>query len=220
VLEVSKEAIAVIVSRQNGHYPSMGDASVALDNSMDLAGPAVVPVAGDSRARLRGLVQEQFDFVWRLLRRLGVAECDADDAAQRVFWVASSKIEQINIGSDRSFLYGTSRRVAWAVRRDRNRRREVEEIAAADYADSGPLPDEEVERRRRVELLDELLAALPDELKAVFILCEIEGLTAPAVAEIESIPVGTVASRLRRARQELQAKIRQRLPAGPEGSAR
>jgi RNA polymerase sigma-70 factor (ECF subfamily) len=198
----------------------MGDASVALDHSMALPGSSAAETAGDPCARLRGIVQDHFDFVWRLLRRFGVAECDADDAAQRVFWVASSKIEQIHAGAERSFLYGTSRRVAWAVCRDRHRRREVEELAAADRADSGPLPDEQVDRRRRVAMLDEMLATLPDELKAVFILCEIEGLTAPEVAEIESIPVGTVASRLRRARQDLQARIRQRMPARSEGSAR
>jgi RNA polymerase sigma-70 factor (ECF subfamily) len=198
----------------------MGEASMAVDHTMDLSDVPAAEQIGDPRVRLRGLVRDHFDFVWRLLRRLGVAHCDADDAAQRVFWVASNKIEQIRIGSERSFLYGTSQRVAWAVRRDRNRRREVEEAAAADCPDMCLLPDEEVDRRRRVALLDQMLATLPDELRAVFILCEIEGLTAPEVAAIESIPVGTVASRLRRARQDLEETARRLMLAGSEGRAR
>ena len=210
----------MIDSRQGGHYRAMGDASMALDQSIAPSDP-VAPVTGAAaRVRLRAILQDHFDFVWRLLRRFGVAECDADDAAQRVFWVASNKIDCIHPGAERSFLYGTSRRVAWAVRRERSRRREVEELAAVSLLDSGPLPDEEVERRRRIALLDQMLATLPEDLKSVFILCEIEGLTAPEVAEIESIPVGTVASRLRRAREQLETRLRELLPEGPEGSVR
>jgi RNA polymerase sigma-70 factor, ECF subfamily len=222
VVQVSQGAIVVIVSRPSGHYGEMGDASVAIDNSMDLPGPPAhaASAAEDPRRRLRGLVQDHFDFVWRLLRRFGVAECDADDAAQRVFWVASGKLESIHVGAERSFLYGTSRRVAWSVLRDRNRRCEIEGLAAAQLAENGPLPDEEVERRRRVAMLDEILAELPEDLKAVFVLCELEGLTAPEVAKLESIPVGTVASRLRRARQELEERIRRLTRTGSEGSAR
>jgi RNA polymerase sigma-70 factor (ECF subfamily) len=198
----------------------MGDASAALRQPLDLPRRPAAAAVGDGRDRARALVEENFDFVWRLLRRFGVAECDADDAAQRVFWVATGKIDRIEVGAERSFLFGTSRRVAWATRRDRDRRREVDDQGAADRADAAPLPDEEVERRRRVAMLDEMLAALPDDLRTVFVLCEVEGMTAPEVAQIESIPVGTVASRLRRARQQLEVEVRRRLPATPEGSAR
>jgi RNA polymerase sigma-70 factor (ECF subfamily) len=46
---------------------------------------------------------------------------------------------------------------------------------------------------------------MPDDLQAVFVLCEIEELAAPEAAELLAIPVGTVASRLRRAREHFQA---------------
>ena len=64
----------------------------------------------------------------------------------------------------------------------------------------GALPDERVELERAAALLDDLLAHLPDELRRVLVLAEVEEATVPAIAELEAIPVGTAASRLRRAR--------------------
>jgi len=70
------------------------------------------------------------------------------------------------------------------------------------------LPDEELERREAIALLDGVLTALPDESRRVFVLSDIEGMSAPEVAVFENIPVGTVASRLRRARELFAAHVR------------
>src|SRR5687768_4166665 len=76
----------------------------------------------DRAARVREMLDADFDFIWRLLRRLGVDEADVDDAAQRVFIVASSKLDQIQVGSERTFLFSTALRVASANRRNVGRR--------------------------------------------------------------------------------------------------
>src|SRR3954452_9193821 len=59
-------------------------------------------VRGPARdeARLRGLVTQHVDFIWRSLRRLGVIDGDVGDAAQQVFLIAAKKLDQIRPGSE------------------------------------------------------------------------------------------------------------------------
>src|SRR5437016_1477964 len=78
----------------------------------------------DAGARLRRMMEADFDFVWRALRGLGVPAANADDAAQQVFWIASRKLDAIAAGSERSFLFGTARGIAANARRARLRSRE------------------------------------------------------------------------------------------------
>ena len=171
--------------------------------SLTEAGPAAdpMPAGAASDERARALVAQHFDFVWRLLRRLGIPEADVDDAAQQVFIVTTRRLHEIPLGSERTFLYGTALRSASTLRRNLRRRARVLEQGPADAEAPTRGPHEELEHRRALALLDVVLHELEDELREVFVLCEIEELTAPQVAGILMIPVGTVASRLRRARQ-------------------
>jgi RNA polymerase sigma-70 factor (ECF subfamily) len=168
--------------------------------------PAEFESAPDSRAR--ALVLAHFDFIWRLLRRLGVPAADLDDAAQQVFVVASQRLSRIPEGRERTFLFGTAVRTAGTVRRNLRRRQRWVETSPADAPSLEPTPEEELERRQALAFLDEVLDGLPDDLRVVFVLCEIEELTAAEVAGVEQIPVGTVASRLRRARKEFAERLR------------
>jgi RNA polymerase sigma-70 factor, ECF subfamily len=151
--------------------------------------------------RFEALVQTEVDFVWRLLRRVGLSRPDADDAAQQVFLVASRRLQVLQAGKERSFLYGTAVRIAANLRRGLRRRRERPEPELPEQTDDGAPPDELLERRRARVFLDELLAQLPEELRRVLVLAEIEQLTLASIAELEQIPAGTAASRLRRARE-------------------
>ena len=176
----------------------MGEFSLALEG----------PTGADARligekpeVRARALVNDHFDFVWRLLRRLGIPEADADDAAQQVFIVGTRRLADIPVGNERTFLYGSALRVASTMRRDSARRQRFMQSGAAESDEVVRTPHEEVERREALALLDELLSAMDTEQREVFVLCEIEELSAPEVATIVAAPVGTVASRLRRARQ-------------------
>ncbi len=150
------------------------------------------------------LVNEHLDFVWRLLRRLGLSPADADDAAQHVFMLADSKRSQFSPDKARTFLYGMAWRVAANARRARDRRREVPESVLAPVASDQPLPDHLLELDRARLFLDELLSELPEELRRVLLLAEMEGQTVAAIAELEGIPAGTAGSRLRRARAQFR----------------
>jgi RNA polymerase sigma-70 factor (ECF subfamily) len=163
--------------------------------------------------RLRTMLDEHFDFIWRQLRRFGLSADHADDAAQQVFFIASRKLGAIAIGSERSFLFGTAMRVASDLRRSASYRREIAHEDPAGAIAAGDAPDELLDRQRARALLDTVLESLEADLRTVFILFELEEMTTSEIAALLELPQGTVASRLRRAREEFQARI-ERLKRG------
>jgi RNA polymerase sigma-70 factor, ECF subfamily len=183
--------------------------SPAIMTRDDPPAAAGAPSHDTSPARLRAIVDAHFDFIWRSLRRLGVAEHSVDDAAQQVWIVAARKLAAIPPGQERAFLFGTALRVASDARRSTSRRREV----LADVDDDGPIDhaphaDQQLDDRRARALLDDVLEALPIDLRAVFVLFELEELPVAEIAALVGIPVGTASSRLRRARAEFQQIIK------------
>lgn len=181
----------------------MSPLAAALDASEDerVAAPS-------DAARLEAMVRENASFVWRSVRRLGVAQGDADDAAQQVLLIAARKLGAIAVGSERAFLFATALRVASKARRSSDRRREVGDDDLGERRDSAPGPEELLDRRRARALLDAVLDEMALEERAVFVLYEIEQLTMLEIAELLQIPQGTVASRLRRAREDFNARVR------------
>jgi RNA polymerase sigma-70 factor, ECF subfamily len=155
-----------------------------------------------SRAdRLKGAVAAHYELVWRVLRRLGVAEAAVEDAAQQVLIVFANRIDNIRIGAERAFMVSTATRVAADFRKKRTRAREDLDPDAIDAVPSvAPLADELLDRRRARRWLDIVLSEMPDELRDVFVLFELEDMTMATIAELLNLPPGTVASRLRRAR--------------------
>lgn len=170
------------------------------------------PIPGSSHEdrenRVRALVEGHFDFIWRSLRRVGLSSADADDAAQEVFVVAARKLEQIAAGKERAFLFGAALRVASTHRRTRARRREHPDAEMTEHGDHAPGPEQLVERHRARALLDQVLDEIEMDSRTVFVLFELEELSTPEIAELLELPVGTVASRLRRAREAFQAAIK------------
>jgi RNA polymerase sigma-70 factor (ECF subfamily) len=151
--------------------------------------------------RLAGLLQAHFRLVWRTLRRLGLHPHVADDAAQEVFLIIADRLEAIEVGKERAFVIGTAYRVAANVRRKEERRRESAAPDVGSEPSSCPNPEELMERKQWRERLDVVLDGMPLDLRSVFVLFELEGLSSPEIANALSIPLGTVASRLRRARE-------------------
>jgi RNA polymerase sigma-70 factor (ECF subfamily) len=179
-------------------------------------GPASTERAAVDDQRLRRMLDEYFDFVWRSLRRFGLSDDRAEDAAQQVFMIASRKLDVIPTESERSFLFGTAMRVAADVRRTAAYRREVAHPdAGLDLVDA-TLPDELLDQRRARETLDRILDAMELELRTVFVLFEIEEMSTAEIASLVGIPHGTVASRLRRAREDFESRIA-RLQRAPRG---
>ena len=140
-----------------------------------------------------------------------------DDAAQEVFIVAARRIDDIENGRERSFLLGTALRIAAA-----RRRKAARSPVANDYeslADPNPNPEHLTERLQQArQVLDSVMNEMSEQQRTVFVLFELEELPAPQIAEILSVPIGTVASRLRRAREIFQRGVR-RFRAQTRGEA-
>lgn len=160
-----------------------------------------------SPERVAGLVRAHYPFVWRLLRRLGLGTGDADDAAQQVFLSATPKLGAVEPERERAFLYGVALHVGARARRSLGRRREEPLEAAAEREAREPDAHQVLERREARALLDRLLDEMPEELRVVFVLFELEELSTPQIAELCDIPIGTAASRLRRAREDFEGRV-------------
>ena len=157
---------------------------------------------------LRRLVRDHYDFIWRLLARLNVAGPEVDDAAQQVFMVLVSR-EGLSIkpGSERAFLYGVALRVAKEFRRRAQSSIKRTLVDPETLVDQGADVESIADRSRARLHLNRILGRMPENLKEVFILFELEGMSVPQMAELLSIPVGTTASRLRRAREVFQIGV-------------
>ena len=159
--------------------------------------------------RLRALMAAHFDFVWRSLRRLGLTAADADDATQEVFLVVSRKLSAIEPESEKRFLFATALRVASTWRRGVRRRREDPQASFEDEAQAHAFDQEQALELGWARLqLQTILDDMDLEQRAVFVLYELEQLTVPEIAAILSVPLGTVSSRLRAARERFSAVVR------------
>lgn len=164
--------------------------------------------------RVRRAVEQNYALVWRFLRRLGVPADQADDAAHLTFARVLARDSVVREGSERAYLMRAAFHVSLELKRAARR------VSSRDAGVDGdalaapePGPEEALTQRRDRELLDRALAALTPELRAVLTLFELEGLTFTEIAEVLELPRGTVASRLRRAR-EVFAQAVQRLRRG------
>jgi RNA polymerase sigma-70 factor (ECF subfamily) len=160
-----------------------------------------------SKERLAAMFRAYYGLVWRVVRRFGASPSLADDAAQQVFVVAAERLADIAPASERAFLYGTAIRVAKSIRR-RDARETVTDTVD-ERPSNFPGPEETVQQDRARKALDAVIAAMSEDTKAVFVLHELECLTMREIAEILELPSGTVASRLRRAREEFRESVAQ-----------
>jgi len=178
------------------------------------SGPGPLP-SGVERPKLgaaeavHAIVEREYAAVWRFLRRLGVPESDADDTAQRVFARVLAKRGEVRSGAERAYLMRAAFRAALEDQRARQRVRARSTSVDVDVVHSpSPQPDEAFAQRQQLELLDRAVAALPTELRAVLMLFEIEGLSFTEIALALELPRGTVASRVRRARELFADAVR------------
>jgi RNA polymerase sigma-70 factor, ECF subfamily len=202
----------VIPAAGAAHHGSVNGAAPALDPAEpgDSATAEGALVPAELHPRVTRMVQAHHDFIWRLLRRLGVAAADTDDATQRVFMIAARRMADINLGSERSFLFGTALRVAPETVRAARRQAPLADDESLERRDSSPGPEELTAQNRARAALEELLLAMPLELRTVLVLFELEQMTKTEVAELLDLPVGTAVSRLRRAREEFRAQLKRR----------
>lgn len=163
--------------------------------------------------RFEDVYESCFSFVWRGLRRLGVPESAAEDAAQDVFLAIHRRLPDFEGRSTlRTWVFGFVLRVARDHRRGAARKGGSDPLTDG-IADMAPGPMDRLERTEELRLLDAALSALDDDRRAVFVMGEIEQMTAPEMAEVLGIPLNTVYSRLRLARRDLEREV-ERLKGG------
>jgi RNA polymerase sigma-70 factor, ECF subfamily len=174
-----------------------------------LEAPSAVNAQPVTDIRPRELFEAHYDFVWRSLRGLGVPQAALDDGAQKVFVLAFQKMDAIVPGSERPFLFRLATGIAANLRRSVRRNREVDDdLAFEGHADSAPDPEELASRGQARELLEEVLKSMPADLRMVFVLFELEEMAIADIATSLDIAVGTVGSRLRRARKKFHIEVK------------
>ncbi len=155
------------------------------------------------RLRLERMFVAHHMLVWRTLRRRGLDPNAAADATQQTFLVAAERLADIHLDSERAFLVGTALRVARSLGR-KIVRWQLDEDMDQRVADAPSVLDGQT----AVQLCDMALSRVDPDLSEVFVLYELEGLSSPEIAALLEIPLGTVASRLRRAREQFRAVVR------------
>ena len=178
-------------------------AGTVLDAPVPGGDAGASPVLGaGAMADFERVYADHFAFVWRVVRRLGVPEASVDDVVQDVFVVVHRQLASFEGRSSlRSWLCGIARWVAKDHRR-RMRRKEQghEALPPGGLPDPAATPAESMAQAEAVKVLHALLGALDDDKREVFVMAELEQMSAPEIADAIGSNVNTVYSRLRAAR--------------------
>lgn len=181
------------------------------------------PSLEEVRPTLRQLYDEHVEFVWSALVRLGVPPSDADDCTQEVFLVVHKRLASFEArASIRSWVYGICLRVASNYRRNRRTRpqaHEDSEQVGATLATSEPGPEEQLSEHEARVVIEEALARLEPEQRLMIVMFEIDDLTGKEIAASLGLPIGTVHSRLSRARDAFRSAVTRVMRAPRAASA-
>lgn len=179
-----------------------------------LAGAAV---AEDATASFEGAVLPHLDAAHNLARWLVGDPSFAQDVVQEAVLRALDYFGTYRGGDARSWLLRIVRNTAHTLLAARQRGRAASlddtgvdgEAPALEVADPGPDPEAALAQREGLARLDQALAALPVELRECLVLRELEGFSYRDIARVTETPIGTVMSRLWRARRVLLQRLEQ-----------
>jgi len=151
----------------------------------------------------------EFEYVQRTLRRLGTEQSDVDDLAQEVFLVLHRRWSEFDQSRPlRPYLFGVAVRIALA-----NQRKRAREVAFGniELGDDGPGPEEALSNKQTQALVQAALKRIPVARRTVLVMHELDRVPVTEVAATLSIPLFTVYSRLRKAREELRLETQRML---------
>jgi RNA polymerase sigma-70 factor (ECF subfamily) len=151
----------------------------------------------------RTVYETYFPFVWRYAANRGVPPMALDDVVQEIFVVVHHRLATFEGRSSlRTWLAGVCRNVVRDFQRKRGNQKAGDSLDdQVEIRADGIGPAEALERKIAVELLDELLAQMTELQREVFMLCDVEQLSAVEVAEVLEVNENTLRTRLRAARQ-------------------
>ena len=176
--------------------------------------PPASPAAVAEVPPFEAIFQQYFEFVWSSAKRLGVSSASTDDVVQEIFMVIHAKLHTLRQPQSlRSWIYGIARRTVSDHHRSQ-RTRSAAGAALAEEAEllrpASPSPEALSGQNDQVKLLWSLLENLEAPKREVFVLAELEEMTAPEIAEALDIPLNTAYSRLRAARQAFEESLARR----------
>lgn len=165
-------------------------------------------VSKSTPADFQSIYREHYPHIWRFLLHLGVRKSDVPDVTHNVFLIAYRKLDEFEQRSTiRTWLCGIALRVARSFMRSARVRLEV---SATDTLHDEPVSESLLDRSRQdgqLELAHRLLATLSSEQREVFVLHELEQMTGTEIATLMGTSLGTVRSRLRRARESFRKQL-------------
>jgi RNA polymerase sigma-70 factor (ECF subfamily) len=189
---------------------------VVASHWLSAAPPAAQQLSPDGRASwpagaqplpdLATLFRTHFDFVFRVARSLGVPAGAIDDAVQDVFLTVHRRLSEFEGRSSlRTWIYAITYRTA------QNHRRRVQRLRCDPLVEEPmaelPGPGEQLEQARAGKFVMQFLETVSPDKRDVFVLCVLEELSAPEVAEILGVKLNTVYSRLRLVRADFRVAL-------------
>jgi RNA polymerase sigma-70 factor (ECF subfamily) len=169
--------------------------------------PVTTAVTAGERSFDR-VYEDHVDFVWRSVRRLGVHEAAVEDVVQRVFLVVHQRLAGFEERSSlKTWLFSI---VFHAVREHRRsvRRKSPHWLSQPTdpdgLADTATNPDEALEQAEASRVIDRLLESLEEDKRVVFVMAELEQLTAAEISQATGMEPKAVYSRLRAARVDFE----------------
>lgn len=155
------------------------------------------------KATFQSVYDECFDLVWRSALALGVSVHEADDVVQEVFVVVHKKLPQFEGRSSiRTWVTGIMLNTVREYRRAHRHDRDAVEIEE-HLTSLSPSPESVAQSHASAALLSRILNGMSEEQRVVFILAELEEMSAPEISTALGINTNTVYSRLRLARAEV-----------------
>jgi RNA polymerase sigma-70 factor (ECF subfamily) len=166
----------------------------------------------DRRRRFEAQALPHLDAAINLARWLTRSNADADDVVQEAMMRAFRAFDGFRGGDIRPWLLAIVRNCWRSSLSDRKRRAHVElpdenlEMTHSELISGGASPESQAIRSDEGRKLDQVIATLPEEFREVLILREMEDLSYREIATLTDVPIGTVMSRLARARAMLREK--------------
>jgi RNA polymerase sigma-70 factor (ECF subfamily) len=166
----------------------------------------------DRARRFRDATLPHLDAIYTLARYLMRNEANADDAVQECYLRALRHFDTLQNSDIKPWLFAILRNVCRAQYGERSgvvlygaaEGSEIPEGTAPLWSEAGDSPETEALRKLDAEPIRRLIAALPDLFREAIVLREINDLSYREIAEVTGAPVGTVMSRLARARSMLR----------------
>ena len=165
------------------------------------------PTQTELRSFFDGVYDSELGYIWNTLRRLGIPDRDLEDVAHDVFVVVHRKLADFDRSRPiRPWLFGIAFRVASRYRRKFSQSREALSDPPEPRVES--TAEQQVARREARELVNKAIDSLEFDRRAVFVMCELDAVAVPQIAETLGIPLNTAYSRLRLARRDFSATVR------------